>query len=213
MMMFRSFAIAAVVLASLYPACAAAQRDRTAVEAKHRADCRLAEQVLTHGRPANKRDWAEGIILSCDERATVAVSLWRDPPRDTAELNDLIVVSHGVRDGRLYETTFGLVRDESMPARVRIAALGTLVSMIDPHVVLDLTLLRPIEGLERPLWSSPWGSIDHADFTTSPAHPLPADAAAMVSTVAADLAESASDTAVRDSAWWLVTLIGIGDTP
>ena len=62
----------------------AAQADPGAV--KHRNDCLLAEQVLTHGQPANKRDWALNYIGSCPGAADDLTEVWNAPPSEDVAL-------------------------------------------------------------------------------------------------------------------------------
>lgn len=104
-----------------------AQQERERDDVHLRNDCRLAAQVLTHGRPANKREWALGTIPRCDESGPpVLARMWRDARGDSATLAQLIYRSVGLRDRRLYGVVAEQSRDPSLPPLKRAAALSLL---------------------------------------------------------------------------------------
>lgn len=55
-----------MVLIAIVPTSAAAQ-PRESVDARHRADCRLAGQILTTGHPTTLRAWAFEMIDQCQD--------------------------------------------------------------------------------------------------------------------------------------------------
>jgi hypothetical protein len=92
-----------------------------------RNDCRLAAQVLTHGHPANKREWALDIIDQCDEIGPpVLARLWQHGAADSASVGEMIYRSVRLRDQRVYDVVFAIASDASVPALKRAAALHLL---------------------------------------------------------------------------------------
>jgi hypothetical protein len=57
-----SAALFAFTIGAATPVASQGHGDEQAVLVQRRNDCRLARQVLVHGQPASKRDWALGQI-------------------------------------------------------------------------------------------------------------------------------------------------------
>jgi hypothetical protein len=92
-----------------------------------RNDCRLAVQVLTHGQPATKREWALDTIDQCDESGPpVLARMWRQVAADSASVGHMVYRSVRLRDQRVYDVVFDIARDPSVPALKRAAALYLL---------------------------------------------------------------------------------------
>lgn len=176
---------------------------------KHRNDCRLAEQILTHGQPDVKRAWALQIIGTCEEGATLLPDVWNAAPLDDAELQALYHASARSGDGRVFEAALAVAADAGTPAPSRVAALGVAVSSVRPELVLSLLDRTPLEGVPPREWNDVWGTTSHPVQLEGEV-PLPGDAAARVTSLVYELAENASDALVRDAAWWLVALHGFG---
>jgi hypothetical protein len=103
-----------------------------------RNDCRLAVQVLTHGQPANKREWALDTIDRCDESGPpVLARMWREVAADSASVGHMIYRSVYMRDRRVYNVVSTLARDRSVPALKRAAALHLLGRWARPGFTLE----------------------------------------------------------------------------
>lgn len=160
-----------------------------------RNDCRLAVQVLTHGQPASKREWALGTINRCDESGPpVLARMWREVAADSASVGNMIYRSVGLRDRRVYDVVLAIVRDPSVPARKRAAALYLLGRWAAPGFSLNYDpYFAP--GYEPAEWqggvsaANAW-FIDH-DAQNEGAEPLPA-------TTKDDVLRLARDTAANE---------------
>ena len=131
-------------------------------EIQHRNDCRLADQVLTLGQPANRQEWALQYIGSCgEEGGDVILGLWNSPPSSDSELQALYYASIHVADERIFDVAFTVAQDLAAPAPLRLAALGTLVTYVRPDMGLNLDGRSRLEGVPPLQWSSVWGTIDH----------------------------------------------------
>jgi hypothetical protein len=103
------------------------RQKREGADVHLRNDCRLAVQVLTHGQPANKRDWALWRISGCDESGPpVLARMWREVAADSASIDEAIYRSVRLRDRRVYDVVSSIARDRSVPALKRAAALHLL---------------------------------------------------------------------------------------
>ena len=102
-----------------------------------RNDCRRAVQVLTHGQPANKRNWALWRISGCDENGPpVLARMWREVAADSTSLGYMIYRSVSMRDRRVYDVVSAIARDGSVPALKRAAALHLLGRWAKPGLSL-----------------------------------------------------------------------------
>ena len=147
---------------------------------KHRNDCRLAAQVLTTSEPHTKRDWAQGVVPSCESQVAVPalLSWWSAETSNLRELSRLHSATRGFRDRQLYDAMLAVVRNESQHPLRRIAALGVLASYVDERMTLSLRLLEPTQGV-RGRWNSVW-SLDNHSHQEPGAHPLPRDARSVI---------------------------------
>lgn len=178
-------------------------------DVKHRNDCRLAEQILTHGQPAVKRIWALKVIGTCAEGVSVLPQVWGDPPAEDAELQQLYHASARSGDARVFEAAFTVAADPGVPAQARVAALGVVVSSVQPELTLYLEDRSPLVGVPPREWNDLWGTVDHPVQLAGEV-PLPVDAESRAVALVQELAASAGDSLVRDAAWWLVNLHGFG---
>lgn len=190
------------VLLSLVACSASAQANPG--EVKHRNDCRLAEQVLTHGQPANKRDWALGLIGTCDEAPAVLPGLWSQQPTADSEIEALYHASIRSGDEATFAAALAAAQDPSAISRLRLAGLATVVTRVRSDLFLSYDHLRTVSGVPPLEWDNMWSVVDHPMGPETPP-PSGADAqvAALVQTLITD-----SDTMVRDAAWWLTQLHG-----
>jgi len=176
-------------------------------EIKHRNDCRLAEQVLVKGEPANKRAWALQLIGTCDEAPAVLVGLWTSPPTDADEIQSLYYASIHSGDPQVFDAAFAVVQNTSAPSTLRLAALGTVVTRVRPDLMLSFSERKPLEGIPPLEWNNVWGTVDHP---WDEAGPPPAGAMDQVVQLVHELATNSGDSLLRDSAWWLTELYGLG---
>lgn len=191
----------AVCLVLGIPAVTSAQRSTEAEDAKLRADCRLATQVLTTGNPARKEEWAWKTITRCEESAgAVLATLWADAPADTAELDRLYVASDRRRDRRVLETLIEVARTRESAQLVRLGALRVLAAYTDPRLVVDWEhLLQPgAETGRRVLLSTRTDVV-----TFDGIEPLPPDTEDRVLAALRQLAASDPDPVIRTAAGFL----------
>lgn len=193
------------------PAVGAAQdRSVDPAEIRHRNDCRLAAQVLTHGQPAKKRSWAMNLISSCPEHAGPALAtLWREATEDTLALQALFWRSYYVRDHRIYEAASQVLRDEGNPPLVRLTAMGVLASYYDPHTILDLEQMQ-VPSEHNPQWWPAWAYL--ADEGGVPgSEPLEPETETSTMDLVREIAGSDPNAMLRDNAQAL--LRRWGDSP
>jgi hypothetical protein len=108
------FLAAAVALASTVAMPPAeAQLDPEAV--RHRNECRLAQQVLTHGQPANRYDWALRMSTRCGEVGGAGLAALirrhRSETTDTAHFEGIVQTASQFRDQQIFEAALDLVQD------------------------------------------------------------------------------------------------------
>lgn len=109
-----------------------AQSDR-ADSVKHRNDCRLAEQVLVHGQPANRRNWALSTFVICTEAGRIAVQMLQQAVADSpAQLDEIVSAVSSLRDPDLALAAADLATDPSASTTVRVQALRILYSQAVP---------------------------------------------------------------------------------
>lgn len=179
-----------------------AQQDPVAVQ--RRNDCRLAEQVLTLGQPANKRAWALHQIGSCPEAVEVLPALWASPPTDETEIQELYYASINAADARVFEIALDVVRDPTAPDLIRLAALGTVVTYVRPKFVLALENRAPFEGIPSLEWHIPWATVDHP-FHAEGEVTLPDGATETVLKLVRDFsADEDAPSLLRDAGFWLL---------
>lgn len=116
---------------------AAAQAGRdTAADRRHRADCRLAHQVLTKGQPAVKREWALGKIRVCEELGGEALAAelrrHRQAESPTEALEEAVRATRDFVDARLAEVALDITSDPSAGTAARVQAIRVLSYQITP---------------------------------------------------------------------------------
>lgn len=180
------------LVASL-PSVAAAQA-RESTDAHLRADCRLATQVLTTGRPATHRAWALQVIDRCESTGPVALAqLWSSVTPIRANLEELEVPSVRVWDQRLFAALTAVARNGSEDEVKRVAALSVLSSYAAPNSMMSMTeLLDPRPDSTRGISTT---SVDHRRWTVG-AQPLSETAAQDVSRLMQELVQSEPSSAV-----------------
>lgn len=159
----------ALLVAVSVPHSLAGQSER-ADEVQARNDCRLAFQVLVHGQPANKRDWALTVIGDCGPEGADAIAhALREERRAstrTLGLDDLANVASTIVDAEVFRAALDIAGDATAGEAARVHAIGILNTQItrrvlpyealvtDPHagrVVLgDVTTWQPLLVRELP---------------------------------------------------------------
>ena len=198
--------MAALALLVLTPLPGASQADPGAVH--HRNDCRLAEQILTQGQPAGKRDWALEIIGSCPQAEAILPSLWSAPPADEQELEALYHLSVQAKVPVAFREGLTAARNSGAPVLVRLAGLGTAVTYVHPDVILYLSALKPLEGLPPLEWDNVWGRLDHPVHEAGDVTLPPAAEDEVADLVSALRDDPDVDSLLRDAAFWLSELLG-----
>jgi len=131
-------AVAVLALAAGLPAAAAAQDEHSAQEATdatRQANCRLATQVLSTGRPEPKYDWAREFLPLCEVSAgSTLAALWRRPTSDSASLSELYVMSAQVRDKRVLDAVMAVADDPAAGWWRRSTALRVVAAYVVPGV-------------------------------------------------------------------------------
>jgi hypothetical protein len=170
------------------------KREREDVQLRN--DCRLAVQVLTHGQPANKREWALWRISGChDSGPPVLARMWREVAGDSASVDEAIYRSVRLRDRRVYDVVSSIARDRSVPALKRAAALHLLGRWAQEGLSLHFEqFFRPgFESVEK-------NGVIHQgisdDTQFEGAEPLPP-------TIKADVQRLARDVAATDPSYRL----------
>jgi hypothetical protein len=193
-MMRMLMMVAAVALLGLgaRPAVAQERESRPKRESEDvhlRNDCRLAVQVLTHGQPANKREWALDTITRCDESGPpVLARMWRQTAADSASVGSMIYRSVGLRDRRVYEVVSAIARDRSVPALKRAAALHLLVRWARPGLSLEYEQFFAPDFEPAQQRRNAFHGISH-DTQDEGAEPLPTGVKEDVAQLARDIAQ------------------------
>ena len=190
-------ATAALAMASAAPL--AAQRSTEANDAKLRANCRLAAQVLETGHPSTHYEWAVNEIRRCEQIAGPALAAHWSALReaDRADLKQLMFSSSSMRDQRIFDAVLSVAGSRDVAPIIRLAALSVLVSYADP--VLDVSL----ERLEKPKENELLGHVTH--FAPSEgAVPLAAGDLPALMSLLRTLAEQEPDPQVAAAARYLL---------
>jgi hypothetical protein len=183
--------VTGVVLALILAAPAAeAQQDPTAV--RHRNDCRLAHQVLTHGQPANRYDWARSVITGCGELGGAALAALigrhRAEAADTSHFETIVITASMLRDGQIYEAALDVVLDQGASTLARVQAARILYNQLFSGIFVsydDIVFETTMDGGKTRL---PLVSTAHIPA----GRPLPVDALEKAADVLAPLTEDGS---------------------
>jgi len=187
--------VAASALSALQPIALRAQRATEAIDAKVRADCRLATQALSEGHPAPKWDWAMGAIVRCEQTGGPTLAeLWLSTTIDSTALAQLVRSSRRLADGRLFEVLLAVAADGEAGWARRTSAMRVLASFVWPELQISDANLRALPDSINPI-----GHVDHPAQIAG-AVPLPADANARVRALLLSLASDDPDPAIRHAA-------------
>jgi hypothetical protein len=102
----------------------------------HRDECRLANQVLTQGQPANQRDRALRIITTCGPLGGVTIGqLLRDHRHEgawTEGLEEVVRLTADLADRSIYNSAVEIAADPAAGTAARVQALRVLYYQITP---------------------------------------------------------------------------------
>ena len=187
---------AILVLACLLPQRLVSQ-DRPG-EVALRNDCRLAQQVLIHGQPANKYDWAITFVENCGTEGAIAVAAelreLRHSHSRTVHLDQLVEIAQRMIDPELLGAAREIAADEQAGEAARIHAIRLLVAQ-----VADMDL--PYEAFTP--HSMNGGNLALGAVTSRGAsilRPLPVEACEDALELLAHLAHVPADSGVRSAA-------------
>lgn len=185
-------ALAVAGLLALSPAIALGQANPDSVHLRN--DCRLAAQVLRTGQPANKKDWALGLIPSCGATGTAALAdVWRanETSTDTALLFQLRRAAMHLADGPLFTTFLGTAGSGTASPSARVEAWRYLFRFTNPGVFLadDQLDVTPVDRLCAVSYFTLANPV--------PVSPLPVDFKNQVDQLAVQVAGDPSQTRVQ----------------
>ena len=159
----------------------------------HRDDCRLAEQVLTLGQPANRRAWALETAPTCGAsggQALAAVLDGQHGATDGSALEALVFATSRVTDGSIFQAGLRLGTDGCAGDAARAAGWRVALYQLVPG-----SYAAPVEVVEEGDFA---GGADEASSAAPIAGaPLPADVAAQARQ--AVLGSQAGADAVREA--------------
>jgi hypothetical protein len=181
--------VLAGTLGSIPAAPVVAQANARADSVQHRNSCRLAQQVLLHGHPANKRAWALGYIRVCGAAggATLASIL----ARDIAVNEDAVMVTSVLHDAAIFRVAFGIANDRTAAKNARIQALRVLFYQFGRgHVDPYESFLASDDGIYMAL----------PDYGCTVGEPLPPDAEGRALEMAMRIISSETDADIRAAA-------------
>lgn len=177
-----------VLLSLIAPQNLAGQERPDSVQARN--DCRLAHQVLVHGQPANKRDWALTVVDDCGPEGADAIAhvlrTQRIATTRSAGLDQLANAASMIVDAEVFRAALEVAADETAGEAARVHAIGIVNTQITRSVL-------PYEAL---VTDPRTGRLFVGDVTTwqpLAVRELPADArAAAVATLSRLMTESQS---------------------
>lgn len=165
---------------------------------KHRNDCRLAAQVITHGHPAARRTWALNLLPRCGAaggQATAAalrgfrsVHTWR------SDHEELVMVTSVFHDRAVFDAALDIARDGAAGKAARIQAFRVLYfqlgwGRVDPY---ESFLVGGATTMLLPL----------LDYPARTGTPLPGDACERVAAITRPiLADARVDADIRAAAY------------
>jgi hypothetical protein len=163
----------------------------------HRNDCRLASQVMSHGHPAGKREWALAILPSCGALGGQALSHallgFRSASTWRSDQEDVVMVTSGFHDAAVFDAALEVAGDRAAGKAARIQSFRVLYyqlgwGRVDPYESF-------LAGAETTLY------LPLLDHVTRTGTPLPTDACERVENVArVVVANIASDRDLRAAA-------------
>lgn len=165
----RLVLVALGALALIYSGRAHAQADPE--EVRRRNSCRLAEQVIRTGQPANKTDWAWDYLSSCPPETQVpllAIRMERARHSSDVEVvSTALLRASTMRDGALFNEVLEIAADPQSSVTARVYAFVTLEAIYDPSRHADYGLFVRMGTL---------GDSARGPCSTKRSHPLVSEA-------------------------------------
>lgn len=184
---------------------AAQSRSGEEDEQRHqRNDCRLAHQILVHGQPAQKRDWAIGYASNCGvlggEALAAAIPLFRAVSATEGEMERLVQSAAFLIDQRIFQSALALAVDKTATPVSRVQAIRIAYHQLNPAT---------FQSYEAFVSDSRETGIVHMPSVGSEAPavgtPLPDDALERTMSAMSDVvAENTTSQAVRRAATYLL---------
>ena len=109
---------------------------------KWRNDCRLASQIVTHGQPANRREWAIRVLPDCGAEGgravAAALNLHRSGGGKAEELEELVMITSVLHDANVFRAALSIAVDPAAQERARVQAFRILYfqltrGAVDPY--------------------------------------------------------------------------------
>lgn len=176
---------------------------------QHRNECRLAIQVLTHGQPANKRDWALDQVTTCG--AAGGQTLARELTRlraargNTREFERVVAALAGLQDGAIFRSALSLAADGSAGSAARVNAIRTIFHQLVPSSFVEYDQVVRPEGDDSPALLPAFSSEG-----VPIGAPLPADRSQLAEATLRQVGEDErSPPEVRAAARWVLPLAAL----
>jgi hypothetical protein len=129
----HAFYLAAVLLAAAANPTPVVAQHSHADSVAQRNDCRLAEQVLVHGRPANKRAWALGYFVRCEAAARIGSAvLAQIEGASPADQEEIVEALANLVDRRLAFAALDRAKSAGRSPAERVNALRVLYAQVEP---------------------------------------------------------------------------------
>jgi len=129
------------VIGIVTPALAQSQGTAQDHSVKHRNDCRLAQQVLMHGRPANRREWAINYSNNCGalggESLAAILPRYRNVSAPGGEMEDVVQSAAFLIDRRIFDAALLLAADEGGASVARVQAIRIVYHQLNPASYYD----------------------------------------------------------------------------
>jgi hypothetical protein len=173
-----------------------------------RNDCRLARQVLLHGQPANKREWALGIAPNCGTDGADAIAHQlrqaRTAQARTPALDAIANAAVMIIDEQIYVAARSIAVDASAGEAARVHALGIWLSQVTAGDILpyDALVSDPATGGE--LIFGP--SVSEGPLSI---RALPADALASSATELTTIVDNEANPRIRVAARQVLSIFEV----
>jgi hypothetical protein len=143
------------------------------VPSVERAACPSVLLEARPGRPFESTRRALADVIECPQSGPPALAaLWDSRPSDASLLSTLSNASAGLRDMRVLLAVIRTAENSTLPRRMRLAALRTLLRLYDPARVVEFRT-RPEDGPEGHVfagfgeWSHPPGRDGASPITAA----------------------------------------------
>jgi hypothetical protein len=125
-----------LAIGSVAPGSAQSRSGEESDQSHQRNNCRLAHQILVHGEPAHKRDWAIGYANNCGvlggEALAAAIPLFRAVSATGGEMETLVQSAAFLVDQRIFLSALDLATDKTASPVSRIQAIRIAYHQLNP---------------------------------------------------------------------------------